>query len=111
MHITIHKSEPPACSLVVETGNKQINKCLGTKHQGRQEEELVVSQRHEGMVFKSRGLQAGIGASHADPASGAGTEMRGHGGLRKNTCPDLEASTRQRKGSGSLPGITPHCWM
>lgn len=57
MHITIHKSKPPACSLVVETGNKQINKCLGTKHREGQEEELVVSRRHEGMVFKSRGLQ------------------------------------------------------
>lgn len=102
MHITVHKSKSPACSLVVETGNKQINKCLGTKHRGGQKEELVVSQRHEGMVFKSRGLQAGTGASHADPASGAGTERRGHGGRGKNTCPDLEASTRQRNHSTLL---------
>ena len=63
------------------------------------------------MVSQNRGFQDGIGAQHADPASGAGIERRGHWGLRKNVCSDLEVSTRWRMGSGNGLRVTPSFWM
>lgn len=44
MHIRVYKNKAPACGLVGDIGNKPINKCLGTKHRGRQEE-LIINQR------------------------------------------------------------------
>lgn len=40
------------------------------------------------MLSQNRSLPDGIGAHHADPASGAGVERIGHWGPRKNVCPD-----------------------